>query len=214
MALICYSFVCTQRALAIDKNNPFLMRSYPDSTNVDGLTLWQAARATSAAPTFFKRLKIGTREYIDGGIGCNNPSRVLLKELQRIYRRDPSHTVSCIINIGTGIPKDLGLEELTGTGIGWLLDVAGTLKSMATDCEAIAEDMASIFKNTQNFYFRFNVEQGLQDISLDNFEKLNVVRAKTEKYLAKDVQQNQLLQAAKAVASNRTGSCLISELSI
>ncbi|KAF1350209.1 acyl transferase/acyl hydrolase/lysophospholipase [Delphinella strobiligena] len=64
----CKVFVCTQRALAVGAGHPFLMRSYADSTNIDGLTIWQAARATSAAPTFFKRLKIGNREYIDGGI--------------------------------------------------------------------------------------------------------------------------------------------------
>jgi len=45
----------------------------------EGCKIWQAARATSAAPTFFKRIKIGRKqEYIDGGMGCNNPSEVVL----------------------------------------------------------------------------------------------------------------------------------------
>ena len=35
--------------------------------------IWEAARATSAAPTFFKALKKGEKSYVDGGLGYNNP---------------------------------------------------------------------------------------------------------------------------------------------
>ena len=37
--------------------------------------IWEAARATSAAPSFFDSIKIGEygEEFTDGGTGANNP---------------------------------------------------------------------------------------------------------------------------------------------
>jgi patatin-like phospholipase/acyl hydrolase len=35
--------------------------------------IWQAGRATSAAPSYFDRMKVGDYEFIDGGLGFNNP---------------------------------------------------------------------------------------------------------------------------------------------
>lgn len=41
---------------------------YPD------MKIWEAARATSAAPAYFERLKYKGEEFIDGGMGWNNPT--------------------------------------------------------------------------------------------------------------------------------------------
>jgi patatin-like phospholipase/acyl hydrolase len=49
-------------------NNPQLPESFSDCM------IWQAARATCAAPTYFRRMKIGKWEYVDGGLGFNNPT--------------------------------------------------------------------------------------------------------------------------------------------
>jgi predicted acylesterase/phospholipase RssA len=65
--------------------------------------LWQAARATSAAPTFFKPMSIDRPRppitYVDGGMGHNNPSEVALDEALRIW---PSCTQFGLVSIGTG----------------------------------------------------------------------------------------------------------------
>lgn len=77
--------------------------------------IWEAGRATSAAPTFFKRIHIGDpglkEEFIDAGMGCNNPIRYLIKEAQREF--GPQRDVSCIISIGTGKPKVAGFKALS-----------------------------------------------------------------------------------------------------
>lgn len=63
-----------------------LFKSYHQFSAVqyDDLTIWQAARVTSAAPTFFKRGKIGPpklqEEFLDGGLGSNNPTKVMMRE--------------------------------------------------------------------------------------------------------------------------------------
>ena len=66
---------------------------------------WQAARATSAAQTFFKPYyHEGTRRlYVDGAIVRNNPVRVVFDESQSIW---PSCRPDIIVSLGTGIMVD------------------------------------------------------------------------------------------------------------
>ena len=52
--------------------------------------IWEAAQATSAAPTFFKRIEIddgsgGTEEFVDGGLRCNNPTKQVFEEAKAIF---------------------------------------------------------------------------------------------------------------------------------
>lgn len=173
----------------MDTRHAFLMRSYDGPFRIDGLTIWQAARATSAAPTFFKRLVIGTDEFIDGGMGFNNPSRALLRETRRLYGRNPDRTVTCIISIGTGVPKRIDLAKLSGFGLTYIKDLVEAMSGMATDSQNIAEEMTAAFKATPDVYVRFDVEQGLQDVRMDSYEDLGVIRANTRTYLMKDAQQ-------------------------
>jgi hypothetical protein len=69
--------------------------------------IWEAGRATSAAPPFFKRILIGNpglqEEFIDGALGCNNPVLSLVEEARREF--EPNTKVGCIVSIGTGKPK-------------------------------------------------------------------------------------------------------------
>lgn len=52
--------------------------------------MWQACRATSAAPTFFDSVAIGPfeEEFVDGGLGKNNPINVLWNEAQDAWGAD------------------------------------------------------------------------------------------------------------------------------
>ncbi|KIM42400.1 hypothetical protein M413DRAFT_43952, partial [Hebeloma cylindrosporum] len=75
---ICRTFVCARNAHDMNANIPVFFRSYPSRETHSGCKIWEAARATSAAPTFFKRIEIGRAQpFIDGGLGRNNPSRVV-----------------------------------------------------------------------------------------------------------------------------------------
>lgn len=70
--------------------------------------IWEAARATTAAPTFFKSISIGTPPipYIDGGLGANNPSRLALAESWSIWGPD---TKVCLLSIGTGHQRGVSI---------------------------------------------------------------------------------------------------------
>lgn len=66
------------RARPNDTGRPSVhLRSYKTGPNLPEefphLTIWEAARATSAAPTYFERLTVGQDHFIDGGVGWNNP---------------------------------------------------------------------------------------------------------------------------------------------
>jgi patatin-like phospholipase/acyl hydrolase len=164
---------------------PTLFRSYRAPTNKTfDCTIWQAARATSAAPTFFKSIVIdepgAAQPYIDGGIGLNNPTIQVIDEAQSIFS---DRRVACIISIGTGQAKTI---EIPMPGLFQQvipLDVVNAMISIATDCETTSEAMAQRFRKTQNFYFRFNVEQGLQEVEMDQWDRLDKVAAHTKRYL-------------------------------
>ncbi|KDR66070.1 hypothetical protein GALMADRAFT_28572, partial [Galerina marginata CBS 339.88] len=75
---VCRTFVCAMNAHNMGGNIPVLFRTYESHKPHSNCKIWEAARATSAAPTFFKRIEIGRDQpFIDGGLGRNNPSRVV-----------------------------------------------------------------------------------------------------------------------------------------
>lgn len=46
--------------------------------------IWEATRATSVAPTFFKPIVIDDVQYGDGGTGWNNPTEETIHEAYNI----------------------------------------------------------------------------------------------------------------------------------
>src|SRR5579862_8619965 len=71
-------------------------------------TACEAARATSAAPTYFSKQKIGENAFIDGGLGYNNPSWAAYDHYNGRNRTSHASTSldgARMINIGTGTPS-------------------------------------------------------------------------------------------------------------
>jgi predicted acylesterase/phospholipase RssA len=81
-----------------------LFKSY--GFDKDQTSIWQAARATSAAPGFFPPAKVDVPPgppgwYVDGGVRANNPSWEALVEAKKHWK-----TRKCfIVSIGTGFQK-------------------------------------------------------------------------------------------------------------
>ncbi|KDR66773.1 hypothetical protein GALMADRAFT_80462, partial [Galerina marginata CBS 339.88] len=179
---VCRTFVCAMNAHNMNGNIPVLFRTYKSHKVHLNCKIWEAARATSAAPTFFKRVEIGRNQpFIDGGLGRNNPSRVVLEEAEALFG---ARQIGCLVSIGTGKAKVTGIEK---PGLFQQIiptDVIDALKSIATDCENTHQDMLRHFARLPNTYFRLNVEQGMQGIKLSESEKLSNVEAHTANYLA------------------------------
>lgn len=49
----------------------YVNKNVNDSFN--DCTIWEAGRATSAAPTYFPSMNVDGFDYVDGGLGFNNP---------------------------------------------------------------------------------------------------------------------------------------------
>jgi predicted acylesterase/phospholipase RssA len=111
---ICPTFVVSKKAFNLGAP-PTIFRTYSgEEVRPNKCTLWQAARATSAAPSFFMPMFIDTPRpgirYVDGGLGYNNPAHVALDEARRIW---PTSKQFCLVSIGTGRPKAVRIVDTT-----------------------------------------------------------------------------------------------------
>ena len=145
--------------------------------------IWEAARATSAATTFFDPITTGKygQEFIDGGAEQNNPIQEAHDEvLSNWQNRD----IQCIVSVGTG------LSQLEAFGDN-LYTVGKTLINIATE----TDKTASLFARTHPQYpqydqpgegkrlFRFQVAQGLDKVGIDEHEKIKEIASATQIYM-------------------------------
>jgi len=97
----CATFVVACSALNASAT-PTVFRSYNgENVRVSKCLIWQAARATTAAPLYFKEIEFGNPPipYVDGGFGHNNPSEIGLSEAKELW---PAITQFCLVSLGTG----------------------------------------------------------------------------------------------------------------
>jgi hypothetical protein len=93
------TFVVATKGLHADAP-PTLFRSYQcKDHDASECTIWEAGRATSAAPTFFKPIEIGRGVFVDGGLAHNNPGELALAEAQKMWK---TTKLFCLVSVGTG----------------------------------------------------------------------------------------------------------------
>ena len=194
----------------MNANIPTLFRTYESHETHLACKIWEAARATSAAPAFFKRIEIGRAQpFIDGGLGCNNPSRVILDEANALFG---ARHIGCLVSVGTGqvettaIRKPGLFQQIVPT------DIVDALKAIAIDCESTHESMLRLFAKLPATYFRLNVEQGMQGIELSKWERLSHVEAHTAQYLRKKEVEEKLAMLGNIIRVPR-GQLTIEQLS-
>lgn len=168
---------------------PAVFRSYRVRANAGiDCAIWEVLRATTAAPLLFKSVFIGRKwakqEFINAELGANNPISYLFQEKQKIWiRKDnwPPPEIGCVVSIGSGKDSVISLEsesEPTGGVINWAKSyfterptedlstkLYGVMLRIAKDCERKHQEIESSYgENDEKIYFRFNVEQGMQDV--------------------------------------------------
>ncbi|GKT52042.1 calcium-independent phospholipase A2-gamma [Colletotrichum spaethianum] len=169
---------CPSAVLAITKDNvdapPTLLTTYDTSEGFRGCSIWEVARATSAATTFFKPIRVGRDEieFVDAGFGYNNPCEILVNEAQKQF---PSHTRLQVLSIGTGLGDVVSIGKTR-------MDIVRALKSMATSSKKVAARMDQQYGDSHQ-YFRFNVDKGLEDVTLSDWEKSSTISAHTRNYI-------------------------------
>ncbi|RDW58457.1 hypothetical protein BP5796_12387 [Coleophoma crateriformis] len=175
----CKVFVCTVRG---GNGAAAIIRSYRKLKTNDNLLeickIWEAARATSAASTFFEPIKIGPlrQEFVDGALRHNNPIDLVDSESTGLWPGEDR----IIISIGTGSAPGRAVT-------GYLADLVKTLKDIVTD----TEEKNRIFRGAhaqmveEDRLFRFNVYHGLADVGLEEYENVHIIADFTDEYLEK-----------------------------
>jgi predicted acylesterase/phospholipase RssA len=158
--------------------------------------IWQVARATSAAPTYFLPMEIDDVLYGDGGTGWNNPTKEAIEEARTLW---PSRPIGILVSIGTGLEEALQLNDTskelpkvvesllrnTSPGHAFKLAVAEYAVKCITSCELIHREVAERCNREilEGNYFRLNVPQGMSSIGLAEWEKLGAMIALTNRYM-------------------------------
>lgn len=187
----CRTFVLALHA-DVASGIPIRLRTYFSDRDhpTPHCTIWQAGRATSAAPTFFDPIIFGIPpiKYVDAGLGYNNPSREALSEAIRIW---PERTISCLLNIGTGNQSQarLGDSPLSLTmlkGLHSIFQVAQACVRISTDCDRIANDVRAECRRQRITFIRLNVREGLDNIGLEEYTRVKEIGGYTQEYLCQN----------------------------
>ena len=162
----------------IERRTPFFFRSAMARERADyDFPMWLAARATSAAPTYFEPVKLPAgKDYwalIDGGMFANNPAMCALVEARS---RHPEASEFVVVSVGTGVRvKRFAVEEAQKWGAArWIrpvLDIVLDGSSATVDYQ--------LRQLLESDYHRFQVslqpgEDAMDDVRPQTLRKLRL----------------------------------------
>jgi len=196
--------------------SPRLIRSWrPNASRQDDLwdrdiTIWEAARATTAAPSFFKPQKLGqgpnAQLYVDAALGVNNPIKQLLDEAEKEF--GTSRRLGLILSIGTGTrktelsPPDRGLLKNWIRGPSFYINLVKTMKDKTTDSEAPHGDLEARLGQYSGLYFRFSVPGAAEQVKLHHYKRMSSLKSLTQRYLQDESVSRNINRAAEFLATN------------
>lgn len=179
------------------------LRSYtlPDESGLPA-TICEAALATSAATGFFDPVSIGARQFVDGALRANNPVDEVEGEAASIWSTaaELKPLVKCFISIGTGNPGKKALEDNI------VKFLSKNLVKIATETEDTERKFIARWAKhyDDKRYFRFNVDQGLQDIGLAEYKEQGRMEAATDEYLQHQSQKSRVRDCIQNLQQKRS----------
>ena len=147
--------------------------------------MWEVARATSAAPTYFEAARIAAPDdahdfyaLVDGGVFANNPSMCAINDLRQGHHAEAARPLELeemvMVSLGTGeLNGRIPWDEARDFGFfGWGRHLLGVVMDGVSD--------AASFQSAQLLegrYHRFQTAleagtTGLDDATPDNLEAL------------------------------------------
>ncbi|XP_059661951.1 phospholipase A I isoform X2 [Cornus florida] len=140
--------------------------------------IWQAIRASSAAPYYLDDFSEDVYRWQDGAIVANNPTIFAIREAQLLW---PDTRIDCLVSIGCGsVPTKVRKG-------GWrYLDTGQVLIESACSVDRVEEALSTLLPMLPDIqYYRFNPVDERCDMELDEtdpivWQKLEVA---TEEYI-------------------------------
>jgi hypothetical protein len=172
--------------------SPTLFRTYDKHPAWVNCKIWEIARATSAAYSYFESIKCGRDniEFMDAGFGHNNPCDELVKEAKLLF---PGRPIGCILSIGTGLDRAVKASST--------VSVAKALVKMATSSKNVHRQMqASEYKDQ---YYRLEEDVAASDIQMDDFRQIGKLAGLTMNYLKQDETETQINSCVRDILSSK-----------
>ncbi|KNA04015.1 hypothetical protein SOVF_203650 [Spinacia oleracea] len=122
--------------------------------------VWQAIRASSAAPYYLDDFSDDVNRWQDGAIVANNPTIFAIREAQLLW---PDTKIDCLVSVGCGsVPTKVRKA-------GWLIwDTVPVLIESACSVDRVEEALSTLLPMLPDIqYFRFNPVDDRCDIELD-----------------------------------------------
>lgn len=185
-------------AYEIEKDQTFFFQTYKaKQVPIHNYLLKDVARATSAAPGYFKPAQIRNTKkdtdhiFIDGGLSVNNPTLSAAVYAAEIFGTE---TPFFIVSLGTGTnygakSKYIAREKVENSGfLGWAKKIIPTIMyavNAVTDYE-----MRYVFNynNKHTDYYRFQPIIEAEHSDLDNISPENI--KELEGYAKKTIEEN------------------------
>lgn len=157
----------------------------------------------------FKPIQVGQSVFLDEGVGKYNPSPVALDEA--VINEWPGREVGVFVSIGTGKrpngtsnQQQLWWEGFMSGGLSDFAEARRRLISKIEGCEDTHQDMlhgrlADRGVNVEN-YFRLNVEIGVGEFGMNEWNRLAEISTNTRMYLAQNHVQSMNISAATKLA--------------
>ncbi|KAG6878963.1 hypothetical protein C0992_006257 [Termitomyces sp. T32_za158] len=185
---LCRSFVV---ALPSVHMTPRIFRTYEVKANQGyNCLVVEAARATTATPDLFKPVSISSgrvsESFVGAGLGFGNPINFLLEEAAMVFGF--SQAVACLVSIGAGHPGHVAWESSNLFGP----KIVELLYKLTTNCEDLAKSFGKFYMQMPGLFYRLNVDQGLQRMALDDWNKQGDIKAHTLAYIQDNKVGNEL----------------------
>ena len=194
----CRGFVLTSLKNALGL--PKILSTYDPNDRTT--RIWEALRATSAAPTFFEEMQFGTPKvtYLDGGVGFNNPCAEVDHAAKALWEK---RSIGVIVSVGTGLQSLSSVKKAAmwlPFGLGTDISLATALAGMATSTARVDNEMRRMYNNSDTKYYRFDVDRGLANISLEQWMKEDEMASLTEQYMQDGEQVRRAREFGEIVA--------------
>jgi len=202
---------------------PVLLRSYPspvESMPSYRTTIWQAGRATCATAAAFKSVTIDHLTFLDEGSGMYNPAFQVLDEAH--INEFPDCDIAVFVSVGTGKrQKSSNTREekrdwWEGVAFEGFAEAKRRLIRRIDDCERVHRELVDGDEGgrpklaqggvaTQDYY-RFNVEVGVGEFGMNEWNRLAEVATGTRHYLTQRETSKLVKECAGKLVSIEKGS--------